>query len=83
LKPVHRLAVTAALCLSAAAHAATPAPTERQVVADAGKRANAQPEQKPQVRTKDEAAAKAREAGAPAVGDKGKAEFDFTLHWYN
>jgi len=82
LKPVHHLAVIGALCLAAAAHAAipAPAPAERLVVADSGKRALVQPAQQPPARAKEEAAAKSRQA-APARADK--VEVDFTLHWYN
>ena len=67
-----------ALSLSAAAQAAIPAPAERLVMAEAGKRAVAQPAQ-PAPR-KDEAAAKPREAKPSPAG---KGEFDYTLYWYN
>lgn len=79
LKPAHCLALTAALCLSAVAHAAVPAPApaERQVVADAGKRLQLQAA--PAAKAKEEAP-KQREA-APRNADK--TEVDFTLHWYN
>jgi hypothetical protein len=82
LKPVHCLATIAALCLSAAAHAAipAPAPAERLVVADAGKRALVQPAQQQPAKARDEAAPKSRQA-APGKADKAAA--DFTLHWYN
>lgn len=80
MKPVHRLAVTAALSLSAVVHAAIPAPAERVVVAEAGKRAVAQPAQPPAAPAKEDAAAKRREA-KPRDADKG--EFDHTLYWYN
>ena len=82
MKPVHCLAATAALCLSVVAHAAipAPAPAERLVVAEAGKRAAAQPALPQTARSQDDAAAKPREA-KPRSTEPG--EFDFTLYWYN
>jgi hypothetical protein len=82
LKPLHCLALTAALSLCSAVHAAipAPAPAERQIVADAGKRMMVQPAAAPAAKSKDEASSKPREA---APRHAAQPEVDFTLHWYN
>lgn len=81
MKTVHCLALTAALSLCSAVHAAipTPAPAERQVVADAGKRTTMQTAAVPAAKSKDEASSKPREAAPRNAAP----EVDFTLHWYS